>query len=644
MPVKCRSNCGRNAILKRPKTGDSLCKECFFWAFETEIHHTITKGQLFKRGSTVAIAASGGKDSTVLAHVLKTLNEKYDYGLRLVLLSIDEGITGYRDDSLDTVKQNRDDYGMELKILSYEDLYGWTMDKIVAQIGKRNNCTFCGVFRRQALDRGAALLNVDSLATGHNADDIAETILMNIMRGDVARLQRCTSVSSESEGSIPRVKPLKYSYEKEIVMYAYFKRLVYFSTECIYAPNAYRGHARAFLKDLEKIRPTAIMDIIHSGEQMIVKDTVAKPIRGTCTQCGFVSSQDICKACTLLEGLNKGMPKLGIGKTSKVKKALSSLNSEKMTTAYPWISTNLDTPSLAEVRDVLARDLKKTFDYVDVEVVDCPDLTEEPFFLAGKGLGGETSLIDLGGPPYLLPLVKRDKVYDFKPLVKQLKVTPSLLMGACAGPWPYFGKNCEGVCNILIDGDNVTSGSYVGKVTDGDEKLECLPIPSSETRFALMANLYCSQGKPGKVLKVNCKKRTGQKDFITAIRTGLAAGFPNKYVGLGGAFLLKEGRAKQHVMRDFTKTPINTEEELNNWLTFHDMSAPLVAVGTLISNEVPDFDLRVQHFHSFSKHNEAGHYHYDTTPETVEYLGYFNVAERLHRVDKPQQTHQLGRD
>ncbi|XP_046668526.1 cytoplasmic tRNA 2-thiolation protein 1 isoform X2 [Homalodisca vitripennis] len=264
MPIPCSTKCGKNAILKRPKTGDAMCKECFFWAFETEIHQTILEGKLFQKGQTVAIAASGGKDSTVLAYVMKLLNKKHDYGLRLVLLSVDEGITGYRDDSLDTVKQNRDDYEMPLKILSYEELYGWTMDKIVAQIGRKNNCTFCGVFRRQALDRGAALLGVDAVATGHNADDLAETVLMNILRGDIARLQRCTAIITASEGAIPRVKPLKYSYEKEIVMYAYFKKLVYFSTECVFAPNAYRGHARTFLKDLEKIRPSVIMDIIHS--------------------------------------------------------------------------------------------------------------------------------------------------------------------------------------------------------------------------------------------------------------------------------------------------------------------------------------------------------------------------------------------
>lgn len=56
--------------------------------------------------------------------------------------------------------------------------------------------------------------------------------------------------------------------------YAYFKKLDYFSTECIYSPDAYRGHARAFLKDLEAARPSAIIDIIHSGEAFEVKEEV----------------------------------------------------------------------------------------------------------------------------------------------------------------------------------------------------------------------------------------------------------------------------------------------------------------------------------------------------------------------------------
>lgn len=53
-------------------------------------------------------------------------------------------------------------------------------------------------------------------------------------------------------------------------MYAYFKKLIYFSTECIFAPNAYRGHARTLLKDLEKVDPSVIMNIIHSGKVLYI--------------------------------------------------------------------------------------------------------------------------------------------------------------------------------------------------------------------------------------------------------------------------------------------------------------------------------------------------------------------------------------
>lgn len=328
-PKLCALCAASRAVLRRPKTGQMVCKECFFYVFETEVHNTITSARLFSRGDRVAIGASGGKDSTVLAHVMKTLNERYDYGLELILLSIDEGITGYRDDSLETVKRNQEQYNMPLTVLGYKELYGWSMDDIVASVGRKNNCTFCGVFRRQALDRGAASLGVDHIVTGHNADDIAETILMNVLRGDIARLERCTEIitkgpelDEEAQGcgggasfggsGIKRSKPFKYAYEKEIVMYAYFKQLDYFSTECIYSPNAYRGYARTFLKDLESIRASSIIDIIHAGENLHVAGQVKRAVQRTCERCGYISSNALCKACVLLEALNRGNPALGI--------------------------------------------------------------------------------------------------------------------------------------------------------------------------------------------------------------------------------------------------------------------------------------------------------------------------------------------
>lgn len=417
----CQTN---RALILRPKNHQKLCKTCFFRIFEDEIHHTITTNNLFHRGERVAIGASGGKDSTVLASILKTLNERHDYGLELILLSVDEGIKGYRDDSLETVKRNAQQYDMPLRIVSYGELYGWTMDQVVEQVGKKGNCTYCGVFRRQALDRGAAMLGVQHVVTGHNADDVAETVLMNLLRGDLPRLSRTTSIvtatpaaSSESSDksaitNVKRSKPLKYAYEKEIVLYAHHKKLDYFSTECIYSPEAFRGSARALIKNLERVRPSAILDIVRSGENMarlvpgyedpcsgkcgsdgasatigeeeeggcgssngrtaggemarmerqlqeneradeqaleaeiiipsssairngtfqhIVplrprketskpnrvldssrKRIVAKQTMGQCERCGYLSSQNVCKACVLLEGLNRSRPKTAV--------------------------------------------------------------------------------------------------------------------------------------------------------------------------------------------------------------------------------------------------------------------------------------------------------------------------------------------
>ena len=386
-PSTCEVCSEARAAVIRPKNGQKICRTCFITVFETEIHATIIDQHLFRRGERIAIGASGGKDSTVLASVLKTLNERHDYGLDLVLLSIDEGITGYRDDSLETVKRNAVQYEMPLEIVGYAELYGWTMDQVVAQVGKKGNCTYCGVFRRQALDRGAAKLDIKHVVTGHNADDVAETVMMNLLRGDLPRLARATSIVTSSPASdIKRSKPLKYAYEKEIVLYAHHKKLDYFSTECIYSPEAFRGSARTLIKDLEKIRPSSILDIVKSGEDMAkqvppeistsaacnteeasgcgsangrssggeMKDMekllaqndiaaasetevrlpdvaqskqdvtvekasthdkkrgprkkIIKQTMGQCERCGYLSSQSVCKACMLLEGLNRNRP------------------------------------------------------------------------------------------------------------------------------------------------------------------------------------------------------------------------------------------------------------------------------------------------------------------------------------------------
>eukprot|EP00796_Vickermania_ingenoplastis_P006701 gene6701-4799_t len=323
-PPSC-GRCDHRAEVRRPRSGEILCKSCFFQQVEGDVHQTIVRESMFRPGQVVAVGASGGKDSTVLIHLLSLLNERHQYGIDLRLVSIDEGIVGYRDDSLSTVHENAAAYHLPLHILSYRDLFGWTMDEIVKVVGLKNSCTYCGVLRRQGLERGASVIGADCIATGHNADDNAETLLMNVLRADIPRLSGSSSIPVPVDGDqhlqgITRVKPLKDLYQKDIVLYAFHKKLVYFTTECTYAQDAYRGIVRNLIKQLEAVDSKSIGNIIKSGEQLPLcpefvgrgtnrrttrEETTDRPRLQACTQCGATTVQSLCRACVLLAGLEQ---------------------------------------------------------------------------------------------------------------------------------------------------------------------------------------------------------------------------------------------------------------------------------------------------------------------------------------------------
>lgn len=300
----------------------------------------------------------------------------------------------------------------------------------------------------------------------------------------------------------------------------------------------------------------------------------------------------------------------------------------------------LFTPNLEEVAEVLKDGLQSCFKDVDVTVVDCPDLREKPFMLAAEGICGNPRLADVGGVPYLLPVAQTDKIYKLNDIVAQVEMPEGFVTGAGAGPHHVVGVNCEMMHNMKC-GRTPVSNTHYAKIEDG--KCVVGRLSPKECDFCLMANLLVTEGKPGKVIKVSAKQRLGEDNFVTAMRKALQKKYGTNPVGLGGAFVIQKGKAKLHVMPHFSATPIESESGLNQWLKFFPMSAPLVCLSIFISHD-PGWDLRVEHTHCFSDHGEGGHYHYDVSPDEVEYLGYFNVAEFMYRIDAPAVTHSFGRD
>ncbi len=294
------SKCGAQAIITQRYFGQHLCQKHFVEDFERRVKETISRNGMINTGERIAVAVSGGKDSTALLLCLHTIFDNSD--VELVAVTIDEGIAGYRDDTIKSARAIATSLGIEQKIVSFQKEYGCNLDDFVR--GKEvAPCTFCGVFRKSALNRTAKKLEASKVATGHNLDDEAQSIMMNYLKGDIERLMRFRPRKAQP-GLVSRIKPLRDIPEKEIALYCMVKGVFAESRECPYAKLSLRADVREMTNNLESLFPGTKQSILIGFEKIsgIVRDGWAGIDLATCEACGEPCIGDICKACELLKG------------------------------------------------------------------------------------------------------------------------------------------------------------------------------------------------------------------------------------------------------------------------------------------------------------------------------------------------------
>ncbi|KAF2671023.1 DUF1907-domain-containing protein [Microthyrium microscopicum] len=299
---------------------------------------------------------------------------------------------------------------------------------------------------------------------------------------------------------------------------------------------------------------------------------------------------------------------------------------------WPVERVTLIPDPLEDIAACIRTGLEKNFKELSVTISQCPDLRAQPFNLAAAGLCGNPRVADVGGQPYLTPLPRLDKVYSLLDIIRDIELPneQGFILGAGAGPFRYLGTNSELMPNLSYKGDDINNQTHYAKVQPDGQQL-CEKLESHDC--GLMANLFGSSGLPGPVIKIVATNRTGELNFITAITEALKVKYSSKLVSMGGVFVIRKGKANLHVMPDFSTTPLNTGEQVEKWLKFYDVDPPLVCLSVFHSCD-PGLDLRMEHTHCFSDHG-GGHYHWDVTPEEVQYEAYFNVAEVLYRIDRP---------
>jgi uncharacterized protein (TIGR00269 family) len=260
---------------------------------------------LLRGKKRIGIAVSGGKDSIVL---LTLLNEIIDpvRGGALIPITIDEGIEGYRPSAVNISRNITSELGLEGHVHSFMDLFGMNLDTMVRR-SEKGPCTICGMLRRKALNIACRELGCDKLATGHNLDDMAQTILMNIMSADLQRIARLGPHIEPVPGFIPRVFPIRSTTETETYLTAHLLGLPIHDMECPYAVSAKRGAFREMLMTAERETPGTRHSLLRFHEQISPLIPKGEPGGLECRRCGdpiFSSNDgDLCTPCKLLQEL-----------------------------------------------------------------------------------------------------------------------------------------------------------------------------------------------------------------------------------------------------------------------------------------------------------------------------------------------------
>ena len=293
--------CNHDAVTFVRYNGTHLCAEHFMRYVDRRVKREIRKQIDVERGDKIAVAVSGGKDSMVALKMLSSVFNGVN-GVEVHAITIDEGIEGYRPPSVDIVRRFCEQNDVVFHLRSFSEL-GVTMDAIAPVSGSSSPCTYCGVFRRMLMNEEARDIGARYLATGHNLDDAAQSIMMNFVRGDVERLARMAPHKHVQPGLIPRFMPLREIPEKETLLYALVSGMEFWDGVCPYWEAALRNQYRSIVDDLEDRSPGARFGILSSFDQIrpMLWSNMPQSNLHPCPRCGEPTVGDSCKSCQLLD-------------------------------------------------------------------------------------------------------------------------------------------------------------------------------------------------------------------------------------------------------------------------------------------------------------------------------------------------------
>jgi uncharacterized protein (TIGR00269 family) len=245
--VKCK-RCGGGAVVELRRHNAAFCDDCFVHHVTEQVRRSIRSFRMIAPDDRVLVAVSGGKDSLALWDVLLGLGYRAD-GLYLGL-----GIGEYSDASGEKVRAFARDRRVDVVEVDLRKEFGFDIPT-AGRTGTRSTCAVCGLSKRYVFNRAALRGGYDIIATGHNLDDEAATLLGNTLRWQTQYIARQYPVLPARDGMVKKVKPLVRLSELETAAYAVIRGIDYQVEECpLVAGNTQLRHKEA-MNQLERTSP-----------------------------------------------------------------------------------------------------------------------------------------------------------------------------------------------------------------------------------------------------------------------------------------------------------------------------------------------------------------------------------------------------
>ncbi len=291
MPCKV---CKTKPIITLTNTNVKLCKSCFIKYFERKFMRTIRQYSMLSK--KMGVAVSGGKNSMIVLYLLNKIL-KPRKGYKLYALHIDEGIPNYSKESNKVIEEFCKEKDIELEIFKIKKEF----PKLKIKKPKHPFSVY-GTLIRYLLNKKAREMKLGKIATGHNLDSEAETLLMNIFKHDVARTARLGPVTGivPDKKFVPRVKPLYFLMEYETKIYAKIHKFK--DRNPPFVKDSFRISVKNFLDKFEKKYPGTKHAIINSFLEILpLLKQAYKQKAKPCPKCHEPCSSQPCTVCKLIE-------------------------------------------------------------------------------------------------------------------------------------------------------------------------------------------------------------------------------------------------------------------------------------------------------------------------------------------------------